>query len=300
VNAHGAEEFVARGGESDGSFCVCVKPMLFPEDGEDISRDLIEWIELNKLFGAQKIVFYTFAVNRRIQRVLDAYQRSGLVQVIPWELPDPLPADADRLQMLFQSNPWLKRRTEVVPYNHCLYSNMYSYRFVLPVDVDEIIVPLGKRTNWTEVLDETFRANPLSETSVGSFSVQNAYFFKAWADGVRSPTGFLPLNVERFTWRSGALSPPGHAVKSFVNTRVATSVFNHYALTTLLPWQKRNIHVKANLVQMNHYKNDCSALERGCSPELMRNRIRDDSAKKFASDVADKVNVMFKSVFTAN
>ena len=42
------------------SFCVCVKPLDFPQEPR-IAPRLIEWIESNLQLGAQKIVIYVYS-----------------------------------------------------------------------------------------------------------------------------------------------------------------------------------------------------------------------------------------------
>ena len=55
---------------------------------EDISRQLVEWIEFNKLFGASKIVLYIYQVHTNISKVLRFYQSEGLVQIVHWPFPE--------------------------------------------------------------------------------------------------------------------------------------------------------------------------------------------------------------------
>ena len=48
-------------------FAVCVKGLDFPEN--DISLKLIEWIELLRILGADKIFFYILSVHRNVEKV---------------------------------------------------------------------------------------------------------------------------------------------------------------------------------------------------------------------------------------
>ena len=59
--------------------------------------------------------------------------------------------------------------------NHCLYTNMYEYKFVLGLDVDEVLFPVQDNT-WQQLLK---RANMTDDTP--SLSVRNVYFFKDWS-----------------------------------------------------------------------------------------------------------------------
>lgn len=43
-----------------GNFCVCVKPLDFPNEPR-LARRLMEWIESNLRLGAQKIVIYVYS-----------------------------------------------------------------------------------------------------------------------------------------------------------------------------------------------------------------------------------------------
>jgi hypothetical protein len=69
-------------------------------------------------------------------------QNEGLVELRQWQLPGVLPNSPEERRQLFRKNIWQKRRIEVLPYNECFHDNMYNFRFVVPVDIDEIIVPV--------------------------------------------------------------------------------------------------------------------------------------------------------------
>ncbi|TRY70403.1 hypothetical protein TCAL_02417, partial [Tigriopus californicus] len=185
-------------------FCLCVKPLLF--NMQDISKQLIEWIEANRLFGAEKIVFYLYQVHRKVSKVLDHYVRLGVVQVVPWSLPQELNLLNGRdLKVFFHRKVWQKRRSEVLPYNHCFYQNFNEFEFVLPIDIDEFIFPLAVES-WHEVLSGHLLKHPDEKQLIGSFSVRNAYFFRSW-----NPKSNLneDLVIEAFTQRSANLSQPG-------------------------------------------------------------------------------------------
>ena len=57
--------------KSSGGVCVCVKPFDFPAD---ISPWMVEWIEANKLLGAEKIVIYVYVWHPNVKKVLEYYQ----------------------------------------------------------------------------------------------------------------------------------------------------------------------------------------------------------------------------------
>lgn len=267
------------------TFCLCVKPLLFKK--KDMSKELIEWIEANRLFGAEKIVFYLYEVHRNVNRVLDYYVHLGVVQVIQWSLPQELNLLNGRdLVVLFHRKPWQKRRSEVLPYNHCFYQNFNEFEYVLPIDIDEFIFPVVGES-WHEVLEEHFQDHPDEKYLTGSFSVRNAYFFRSW-----NPKANLneDLVIEAFTERSANLSRPGFSVKSFMNTNVVVTLFNHYALSTLLPTQKLTAHLNPDLIRMNHYKESCpSDFGRQCEENFWKYSSNDTVIKRFVPSIKARI-----------
>ena len=165
------------------------------------------------------------SVHEDVWKVLRYY--SEVVQVIPWALPGHLPNDPESRSQFLHTETWQRRRLEVLPYNHCLYHNMKTFNFIIPLDVDEIIFPISD-ANWSGLMDRVlYKQHALLDT-VASFAAQNVYFFNHW--DLKETHNNSYQSFFRMNFRSGNFSSPGHSVKSFVNTRVARSVFNHYAL----------------------------------------------------------------------
>ncbi|XP_053377892.1 uncharacterized protein LOC128547951 [Mercenaria mercenaria] len=65
-------------------FAVCLSPLYF-----NYSRayELAEWIELNRILGAEKFVVYNISTSTNVDQVLGYYSRQGLVNVVQWQLP---------------------------------------------------------------------------------------------------------------------------------------------------------------------------------------------------------------------
>ena len=190
---------------------------------------------------------------------------------------------------------------------------MYGFKFIIPIDIDEIIVPVQHR-NWTQVMDFVREQDPTAMKFYGSFSVRNAYFFKNINNDLvlapriggnndessgRRERGRV-LNIVKYQVRSANLSQIGFSIKSFVNSQVAGTVFNHYPLTTILPAQRVNAHMSPDLVQMNHYREGCpNGLAQQCEENYMRHFTKDGKLAKFFPEVrrrfAEKVKHIFKS-----
>ena len=133
-----------------GKFAVCVKGLDFLQ--EDLSVRLVEWIELLTLLGADKIFLYELEVHPNISKVLRHYQETGRVELTPITLPGEQPNIPGLRHMYLKSKITSKRQNEVIPYNDCLYRNLYTYDYIALMDTDEVILPKNVQT-WPELID---------------------------------------------------------------------------------------------------------------------------------------------------
>jgi len=131
-----------------------------------------------------------------------------------------LPNDPAERKAFLRKKIWQKRRSEVLPYNECFYNAIYNYKFVLPVDIDELIFPL-KFDTWNQLMDHVFEMDKTAEHKIGSFSVRNAQFFKRSNFSIDSGAFNGKLITVDSVERTANLSKPGERVKSFVNTQVS-------------------------------------------------------------------------------
>ena len=120
-------------GKTKKKFAVCVKGLDFPNT--DLSVRLVEWLELLSILGVDKIFLYNLAVHPNVTKVLSHYTARGLVDLAPLSLPDHLPNQAQLRHTFLAGSRTVKRQQELVPYNDCLYRNMYRYQYIGLFDV---------------------------------------------------------------------------------------------------------------------------------------------------------------------
>jgi len=77
-------------------------------------------------------------VHPNITKVLDHYQRLGKVEVTPLTLPGSQPNIPGFQHMYLTKKVNHKRQNELIPYNDCLYKNLYLYEYIALLDVDEV------------------------------------------------------------------------------------------------------------------------------------------------------------------
>jgi hypothetical protein len=63
---------------------VCVKLTYGSLD----AQRLIEWFEIHKLFGVDKVIAYTYNLNQNASKVLKFYEKSGIAEVYGFDLPE--------------------------------------------------------------------------------------------------------------------------------------------------------------------------------------------------------------------
>lgn len=289
------------------NFMVCVKPLHFTNVDQ---KTFYEWVDINRKVGADQITVY--ASDPKIRDIIT--KKSGVSKSDKILVVKEFQAlEVNCTSRTFEDSLWYKRKMEIIAYNDCLYSNLYSTKFVVPLDLDEIIVPkIGN--NWLEGFRSHFQNPKLLEKTradfhprnYASFSVRNAYFFSEYPKDAIVRSKLLPKNplnvpkklVKVFsknnmlsgnrgrnksifdrTVRSYRLSPKTDSVKSFVHVPDSLSVFNHFTFHVLGTAAHQYIFPQ-DVFQLNHYRNKCDPiLIDGCS-EFMRQIVFDDSLKK--------------------
>ncbi|KPI94380.1 hypothetical protein RR46_04448 [Papilio xuthus] len=143
------------------SFTICVKDMKFTNN---IARNLVEWIEANKILGVDRIDAYIDEINKETEEVLLYYKNQGYVRLFN------VPIKHTRNRTL-----WQRRRDHLITYNDCLYRNLAESEYILPLDVDEILLP-KIAFNLPELLIRlrTYGWNPKDYSAI---LVQNVFFF---------------------------------------------------------------------------------------------------------------------------
>ncbi|KAK9887933.1 hypothetical protein WA026_000233 [Henosepilachna vigintioctopunctata] len=237
---------IERNRKDKVNFTVCVKPLSFKTD---ISKELIQWIIMNELLGANKIVLYYHMVKNKTRNLLEWLQASYKTVEVKYFKPVTDNSNYfDEVNDIDVKTIWQKRKYEVTAYNDCFYHNLNS-NYVIPLDIDEVIVP-KRDNNWKDL----FRS--LSGTLKGhfaSFSVRNTYYFRELDNKTEGEPVFFFKHVSR-----SKLSDKEESGKSFISSTNSLTVFNHYALHTLRPGISRTYFFSSRRVQLNHYRRNCS------------------------------------------
>lgn len=143
------------------TFTICVKDLTFQKD---ISQNLIEWIETNKLLGADMIDMYIDDLSQEDEDVLLTYRSQGYVRLF-------------QVPIRYKSNRslWQRRRDHILTYNDCLYRNIIESKYIVPLDVDEVLLPKIAYT-WSGLL-KRLEFQGWDSNQYAAILVQNVFFF---------------------------------------------------------------------------------------------------------------------------
>lgn len=231
------------------SFGVCLKAFDFPD--EDVSEQLVEWFELQRLLGASRIYAHMYAVLPAVQQVLDYYQDIGFLELRPLTLANGVSLRNLNHREYFKEHQMAKRLNELIPYNDCFYRNMHRHDYLVNVDIDEVIMPTGELRSWQQVVDEHVKATKSDcPNGISSMCLINSYFTK----DPQPPSGepeklyFLQRN-----WRSQNFSEQKLATKCFHNSRYSATLHNHITVLRL-PGGCPTHYLSTDLVYLQHYR----------------------------------------------
>jgi len=272
-------------------FAVCVKGLDFPE--EDLSIRITEWIQLLHTLGADKIFFYNLEVHPNISKVLNYYTEKNIVDVTPISLPGYQPNLPYLQHMYLKSKLNNKRQNELIPYNDCLYRNIYRYEYIALLDIDEVIMPV-KHNNWAEMMEEVVKSSlKVKNETRASWNFRNVYFMDEMLD-IHEPEHFsdIPqyLHMMQNVYRSANYTKPGQYVKCFHNPEKALILHNHFPLGCL-GGVCTSYPVNTSLAHLQHYRKDCvNTLKKSCKNDFKSASVKDTTIWRWKDQVISKTS----------
>lgn len=264
------------------SFGVCVKGLDFMYD--DLSVRLVEWIELLRILGADKIFFYELQVHPNISRVLDFYVRLGVVEVTKLTLPAGKPNIPGLQHMYLSQRINQKRQHELIPYNDCLYKNMYRYEYLTLLDIDEVIMPKGDHMNgWSDMMKVIRGKAELTKEFYPSYNFRNIYFLESFYETKRAQfNAEIPsfLHMLRHTTRAQLFSNSSDHAKCFHRSDYILTLHNHFALNCIHGYCY-TYDTETEDAQLQHYRQDCDISEPSTCANMIETLVEDKTIYKY-------------------
>jgi len=293
-------------GQSKERFAICVKGMSFPK--ADLSLRLVEWLEVLRAVGINKVFLYELGVHPNVSRVLRYYVEDGFVDLTKLHLPGPQSNEAHFQYLYLKDKVTPKRQNEVIPYNDCLYRNMHKYEYVGLLDIDEAMIPirfdsLGELIDYVKEVD-----GPINTDMRTSICFRNVYFMDDMLHAQHHGTHFegIPpwMHMMQHVYRSSEYSRIGFYPKCLHRTDRVRTLHNHYPFSCLTGCSAltvermfghlqvkfhvflsciamgKLIHIYFNFFQ--HYRRDCvKDLIKVCVEKYKNNSLVDKSIWRF-------------------
>jgi len=270
-------------------FAVCVKGLDFPND--DLSVRLVEWIEMLTTLGANKIFLYQLETHPNVTKVLEHYVSTGKVDLTPVSLPGFQPNMPVLQHMYLKSKLNNKRQNELIPYNDCLYRNMYRYEYIALLDIDEVIMPI-KHDNWADMMAEVVASSlKIKNETRASYNFRNIYFMDEMLEAHQQGTfKDIPpyLHMLQHVYRSANYTKPGQYVKCFHNPEKALILHNHFPLGCL-GGVCTSYPVDTGLGHLQHYRADCvNTLKKSCANDFKSSSVKDTTIWRWKDKVVSR------------
>ncbi|XP_042858102.1 uncharacterized protein LOC122244299 [Penaeus japonicus] len=275
-------------------FAVCVKGLDIQH--EDKSVYLVEWLETLYLLGANKVFLYDLQVHPNTTKVLNYYQEAGFVDLSKLTLPGDQPNIPELSHMYLQARSNMKRLNELIPYNDCLYRNIYSYKYVVVIDIDELIIPKNF-SSWKTMMEVMVeRASKENSRSTNSFVARNVYFLDSMLEG----HGFFRdvpqyMHILQHVYRARNYTSPRRFVKGFHDTQLVFTLHNHYPYSCLGRCYSYSIPTED--AQLQHYRRNCiSSLRALCENEFKRNTVLDKTIWRYKEQLIERVSAALENL----
>lgn len=283
-------------------FVVCVKPLDYIDN--KMTHRLIEWIELLRIVGVDLIQFYVYSINANVSRILDYYAQQDLVKVREHTLPGSSPNDPLIRRSYLNMRVVNKRQHELIPYNDCFYENFNDFRFVVLLDVDEMIIPIKDRT-WKEMIERVEKNLSIEKQMYSAYSVRNVYFFDRIESNLTLPNETVSIESQYFHMlthlhRSSTYTKNGSYVKTFFKTDSLIGVHNHFARHCFQ--RCRRFEMSTSDGHLQHYRSDCvQELGSFCENQFKSNVELDMNIKKYQNSLIRSVSkTLFDLKFIGN
>ena len=265
-------------------FAVCVKYVDYTH--EDVSVQLVEWVELLFILGANKIYFYPLKVHENVHKVYEYYEKQSKAEITWTMLPGKHPNAFGIQHYWFRDRVWQRSMDELISYNDCLYKNMYKYDYIVPIDTDEVIIPV-KHRDWIELLDmlskeakSDGKVTPTSYNAVNVYFPPNCYGHDKPYENIPS---YMFMCQNTYRWSE---SPPGAATKSFMDTGRVLAMHNHFPMRHLQA-ESRNYGIKVTDAKLHHYHSPDGLTYTSCA-KMKPNMSTDTTIWKYKEQLIER------------
>ena len=242
-------------------------------------NSLVEWFEFNRLLGVGEFNIYDgqLVLDNKIAQLFSYYTDLDVLKVHKQPPPFNNTPQAESVRLLVYTS-----------LNDCLYRNMFRYRYLVPIDLDEIIVPTTAPTLLA--LMQSIDGYP--NVSV-TFNSRN--YFKDYPRDVTQPDLLPTMQHRNFSANKMVVRP-----KVIHNPRLCPLVTQHKCHS-----DDRRVKVfNKNKAKVHHYRTTCVSHDHNnhrkwsaerCA-ELAAAQHTDDDVLRFKDELLKRVQIVHKQL----
>lgn len=263
-------------------FLVVVRDL---NDEEDKSSLIVEWLEILKQLGASNVHFYVTKAHENVMKVLKFYEAVEFVTFKIMKYPDAI--DSTKVH-----------KNSLIPLHDSLYGNLNLYNLIVPLDINELIIPSHENDRtWRDLL---VRANDKRLAAsffdlVDAFPVHSVNFYVESED-VQDESFYFFANTRRAT----DFNPQGQHIKSFMSIQ-QVKTFNYQLPYSCLQRNNCVIHyidrVDGQLSRYVEKYDELSASELEKYYDDKEHSIEDKTLLRYEHDVTNDFRNTLKHVF---
>ena len=263
---------------------VCVKAFW----GKVDPFRLVEWIEVNRAMGVDKFVIYDRTVVGASARILEYYAKLGLVEIIPFTyvLSMGYLMEDDPMRWRLAHEDFILEQAYLVSINDCYYRFRDQYKYIMVIDLDEVIVPTMNESLVT-LIERSNHEFPLAS----AFTFPIAWHFEQFGE-IENSRAPKYMYMQRYLRRTPIMmSQP----KTIFHTDRAVSLNWHgvvmipskrgYVGNVNMPWKKYGV--------VHHYRQKCKYDESKCAVMLQMAEV-DDVMPRYLGIVDRQIESVLK------
>ncbi|XP_067660244.1 beta-1,4-galactosyltransferase galt-1-like [Haliotis asinina] len=221
----------------------CCKP--FESNYSNLTQ-LVWNIELSRIFGIDKFIFYLGSQSNDVVTALKEYEAEGIVELRNFTLP------AGPIQKYIQEYVHWQ---QISTLHDCRLSQIGSAKYVIYHDFDEIVVP-RKHKSLVELADEQMNKSTNGQEAIGALLFRNVYYpllaNKTMVDFPLKQHAFrYDIHPLLYTTRE-IVSPVFKTPKSLIIPDTVEEMSVHYVLKFKPGYQTQVVN--QSIAHLHHYR----------------------------------------------
>ncbi|CAD5122921.1 unnamed protein product [Dimorphilus gyrociliatus] len=258
---------IAESGSYNLIACV---PIVY---GNFNSEALIEWFELQRFFGVQKISMHVWKVSKENWEIFSYYKAQGLLDFYNLDTPYNITYTFEKNKSRAPAKPYFLEVLYSTDLTECMLRNYLRSTYIMVMDLDEVLVP-KKVNNYHELLNK-FKEYDTINFQMKNFDItcnfmipdETHYFFK------RPYKEIIAAGKE-------SLLP----AKSIHKALKCLMFLQHNCVRPSKPYKKQMI--SSDEVVLRHYR------KRGRCVQSRRHFVEDRSLNRFSPNITERLTIV--------